>query len=184
MASNSAFGDPTPNVVKQLRIDYLLNGKPVQKTVAENELLQLAEEREEAAASFEVARTGDGELVLTPWQPGVYTARTAHGRTARIPVKEGARRLTLAAPWSLRFPAGWGAPSRVRLERLISWPEHPDLAARTNVHDLPAYAARPLLGALPEFLGRSAPKEFLTVARNSLSPALGGESPAFGGETP
>jgi dethiobiotin synthetase len=55
-----------------------------------------------------------------------------------------------------------------------SWPARPDLAARTNLHDLPAYAARPLLGALPESVGRSTPEEFLTFARNSLSPAFGG----------
>lgn len=118
-ASNSVFGDPTPNVVKQLRVDYLLDGKPVQKTVGENELLQLAEERDEAGPSFDVARTPDGALILTPWQAGTYTARKVHGRTARIPVQHSARKLALAGPWSLRFPAGWGAPARVRLERLI-----------------------------------------------------------------
>jgi dethiobiotin synthetase len=65
-----------------------------------------------------------------------------------------------------------------------SWPEHPDLAARANVHDLPAYAGLPLLGTLPEFMGRSTPEQFLRLARNSLSPALGGEAPAFGGGLP
>ena len=30
----------------------------------------------------------------------------------------------------MRFPAGWGAPARVRLERLISWAEHPEPGVR------------------------------------------------------
>jgi hypothetical protein len=129
-ASNAVFGDPTPNRVKQLRVEYTLNGKLVQKTAGENETLELAEEPEEAAPAFEVARTRDGALALTPWKPGVYTAQTVRGRTARVQVKQSARRLTLAGPWSLRFPAGWGAPARVRLARLISWSQHPDPGVR------------------------------------------------------
>jgi dethiobiotin synthetase len=55
-----------------------------------------------------------------------------------------------------------------------AWPARPGLAARANLSDLPAYAGRPLLGALPESIGRSAPPEFLTLARRSLAPELGG----------
>ena len=123
------FGDPTPHVVKQLRIEYLLDGKPVRKIGGENETLELAEEPEEAAPTFEVARARDGALALTPWQPGVHGADGP--RPDRAPSgKESARRLPVAGPWSLRFPAGWGAPARVRLARLISWPEHPDPGVR------------------------------------------------------
>jgi dethiobiotin synthetase len=55
-----------------------------------------------------------------------------------------------------------------------SWPARPGLAALANLSDLPAYAGRPLLGALPESIGRRPPREFLTLARRSLAPALGG----------
>jgi dethiobiotin synthetase len=55
-----------------------------------------------------------------------------------------------------------------------AWPAAPDLAARTNLSDLPAYANAPLLGALPESLGHHTPQEFLAVARTSLAPDLGG----------
>jgi dethiobiotin synthetase len=55
-----------------------------------------------------------------------------------------------------------------------AWPVRPGLAARANLSDLPAYAGRPLLGALPESIGRSAPREFLALARGSLAPELGG----------
>jgi dethiobiotin synthetase len=67
-----------------------------------------------------------------------------------------------------------------------SWPARPDLAARANLHDLPSYAGCPLLGALPESTGKRTPQDFLTVARNSLTPALGGASPppALGGASP
>ncbi|REE98812.1 dethiobiotin synthetase [Thermomonospora umbrina] len=54
------------------------------------------------------------------------------------------------------------------------WPEHPDLAMRSNVTDLETIAARPLAGALPAGAGALDPAEFLLVARAGLSPALGG----------
>ena len=55
-----------------------------------------------------------------------------------------------------------------------SWPARPDLAARTNLADLPAYAGCPLLGALPECCGQRGTAEFLAAARGSLAPELGG----------
>jgi hypothetical protein len=130
-ATNAVFGDPVPNVVKRLRVDYRLNGKPMQRTVGENEVLELATEREDGALpSFEVTATPGGAVALTPWQAGVYAGRTAAGRTVRFRVREGARRLSLAGPWALRFPPGWGAPPQVRLGRLTSWSERPEAGAR------------------------------------------------------
>ena len=107
-ASNAVFGDPTPNVVKRLRVEYVLDGKPVQKTVGENEMLELAEEREETAPSFEVARTRDGAVALTPWQEGLYTARTAHGRTRAVPVRESARTADRCGPVGVAVPRRLG----------------------------------------------------------------------------
>ena len=55
-----------------------------------------------------------------------------------------------------------------------SWPDEPDLAARSNVADLEMLAARPLLGALPAGLGSCDRADFLATARAGLAPALGG----------
>lgn len=46
-----------------------------------------------------------------------------------------------------------------------AWPRHPDLAARCNLEDLPAYAGVPVLGGLPEGAGRLASGPFLATAR-------------------
>jgi len=130
-ASNSVFGDPTPDVFKRLRVEYVLNGRPMQKTVNENEILELVEDRDETAfPAFELSGVGDGQAELRPWQPGVYESHTAHGRTVRVTVRESARMLTLSGPWTLRFPSGGGAPERVRLDRLISWTEHAEAGVR------------------------------------------------------
>jgi hypothetical protein len=47
-----------------------------------------------------------------------YTARTA------MPA------FTIAGPWDIRFPAGWGAPEKVTVDELISWTEHADAGVR------------------------------------------------------
>jgi hypothetical protein len=130
-ATNELFGDPTPNVVKRLRVEYLLDGKPAQKSAAENEVLELAAAAEEVARpSLELARSAAGELELKPWQPGEYQLRTARGRTARITITEPPASLELQGAWDLRFPPGWGAPEQARFDRLLSWPEHPEAGIR------------------------------------------------------
>ncbi len=34
--------------------------------------------------------------------------------------------VAVAGPWTVTFPAGWGAPPTVRLDSLASWTAHPD----------------------------------------------------------
>jgi dethiobiotin synthetase len=55
-----------------------------------------------------------------------------------------------------------------------SWPDHPGLADRENLADLPVAAGAPLAGVLPEGAGALARQEFLAMARLGLTPALGG----------
>jgi dethiobiotin synthetase len=55
-----------------------------------------------------------------------------------------------------------------------NWPAAPDLAERCNLGDLPAVAAAPLLGAVPQGVGALAPAEFRAAASGWLAPALGG----------
>jgi dethiobiotin synthetase len=55
-----------------------------------------------------------------------------------------------------------------------AWPSDPDLAAISNLADFPDYAGAPLLGCLPSGIGRLSREEFLSVARTSLAPDLGG----------
>ena len=38
--------------------------------------------------------------------------------------------LTLAGPWTLSFPAGWGAPDEVHLDSLTPWDRHADAGVR------------------------------------------------------
>lgn len=146
-ASNDLFGDPVPNVVKRLRVEYLLDGKPMQKMVGENETLELVGAGPDVnPPDFEIANGPTGKVELTPWRPGTYSFRTARGADKSMDVSQAADSLSVSGPWSLRFPAHWGAPQQVKLDRLISWTEHsePDVryfsgtAEYTKELDIPA----------------------------------------------
>ena len=53
-----------------------------------------------------------------------------------------------------------------------AWPAAPDLAAISNLDDLPAYTRRRVLGRLPEGSGTLAPDAFLEVAKAGLDAEL------------
>ena len=55
------------------------------------------------------------------------------------------------------------------------WPAEPDLAARSNLIDLPVVAGAPLLGVLPDGIAGLDQDAFRAVAAESLSPWLDGE---------
>ena len=38
--------------------------------------------------------------------------------------------IAVSGAWDLRFPPKWGAPDRVKLDRLVSWTAHPDEGVR------------------------------------------------------
>jgi dethiobiotin synthetase len=53
-----------------------------------------------------------------------------------------------------------------------AWPATPDLAAQSNLDDLPTYTGRRVLGRLPERSGTLAPDAFLRVAKAGLDTEL------------
>ena len=50
-----------------------------------------------------------------------------------------------------------------------AWPAEPDLAARCNLEDLPAYSGVPVTGRLPEGAGALGREAFLTMARAAMT---------------
>jgi hypothetical protein len=59
-ATNGVFGDPVVNVVKQLVVEFTIDGKPFKRTVAENETLELSPVVSAPEASFMLKRGADG----------------------------------------------------------------------------------------------------------------------------
>lgn len=131
--------------------------------------------------------TDTADLVLVEGAGGLLVRLDDDGGT--LPdVAAGLRDMGLDAPVLLVAAAGLGvlntaaltADALARRDLVLvgivvgSFPSAPDLAERTNLVDLPAVTAAPLLGVLPEGLGGTDPDAFRARAADGLAPGLGG----------
>lgn len=123
-ATNTNFGDPTPDHVKRLRVVYRFDGKPMEALVGENEALTLIHPNDTAPPSYEIVTGRDGEE-LRAGTPGDYLLTFASGKTRKV-TSPGAKSFPISGAWTLKFPPKLGAPAQVTLDHLISWPEHAD----------------------------------------------------------
>lgn len=75
---------------------------------------------EPAATPRPACEVLDGGKRLVAWEPGVYRATYERAKIVtwetRVP-----RQVSLEGPWTLAFPAGWGAPETLRIDQLKSW---------------------------------------------------------------
>ncbi|MBI4978655.1 MAG: hypothetical protein HZC28_14335 [Spirochaetes bacterium] len=126
-----AGNDPAPMTVKELRVEFSVNGVRKKKTIRENETLTLPDDAPDAGAlpSFEITSAAEG-AVINAWETGTYTLAAANGRTATVNVDAIPEPLAISGPWDLAFQEGRGAPEQIRLDKLISWSEHPDAGVR------------------------------------------------------
>ncbi len=72
----------------------------------------------------------DGSLELATAQAGEYSLSTLNGSVRRTRVGPLPAPIEIAGPWEVQFASNSGAPAQIRLERLISWTEHPDPGVR------------------------------------------------------
>lgn len=133
-----------------------------------------------AQVAAHVQTLGDRDLVLVEGAGGLLVRLDADGAT----IADVAR--TLDAPAVVVAHAGLGTLNATALtcEALRARgvacagvvigaaPAAPDLAARCNAADLPAYAGAPLLGRLPERAAALHPTAFLAAARLGLDAAI------------
>jgi hypothetical protein len=130
-ANNGVFGDPTPNHVKQLRLEYVHDGQPRSRTVPENGSIELAElPRTAAWPAFTISPAGAGKFELRGFEAGMYRLQSAAGKLTELEIRDIDKPLELSGPWTLRFPPNWGAPAAITLEKLMSWTEHADAGVR------------------------------------------------------
>ena len=127
-ANNATFGDPTYLHVKRLRVEYTIDGQAQTRVVEENGTLVPAEFPQPPPAYKLLAR--DGQLELQAFQAGAYEYGTPERNSGIVQAKSVPAPLELSGPWTLRFPPNWGAPAEIRLDKLISWTEHPDAGVR------------------------------------------------------
>ncbi|MGA2543052.1 MAG: glycosyl hydrolase [Verrucomicrobiota bacterium] len=132
VAGNDLLGrDPAPNHQKELRADYLLDGKPGHATAHENETLPLSLPATAGQPpSWETRVAADGSLVVKAWGNGQVEIRTAGGKMLRGDAAGVPAPQEITGVWKLSFPPNWGAPPSVTLDKLISWTDHPTAGVR------------------------------------------------------
>ena len=128
---NNLGGDPIYMTVKKSVVTYRLDGKVKTVELPENAMLTLppAAEKSEAAPDYQWSADAEGRPTLAAWKTMTATAKMASGKEINIAASVPApQRITGA--WELAFPAGWGAPDKVTLPKLISWTDHADKGIR------------------------------------------------------
>lgn len=119
--------DPSPMVVKEMRLEYRYRGRNMTARVAENEVLELPEgEPSVMSPAYELSVDVAGQPSFHAWQPGKIEAKTASGKTLKAEVTAVPAPLDVSGPWELNFPPNWGAPASIVLPQLISWTDHPN----------------------------------------------------------
>jgi hypothetical protein len=130
-ADNGLAGDPAYGIAKQLRVDYVLDGKAKSITVAENQPLQLpAEECIDTPPAPQLSLDND-QLVLTVAKNGRYllTSSDQDGKAVSLPamvVEDVPAPAEVTGSWEVLFQEGRGAPAKTTFDKLISWPDSKD----------------------------------------------------------
>ena len=78
----------------------------------------------------EVAISKTGHSEVTFWEPGTVQLTSTSGKVVNARVTGLPENVDVAGPWELQFPPNWGAPAKVTLPNLISWPEHTDIGVK------------------------------------------------------
>ena len=126
VANNDVLGrDPALNHVKELRVDYTLDGKPGHATVQEGETLTLpATASATQPPQWEMSIAAGGSPMVKAWGNGRVELHTAGGKVLHADAADLPAQQKVTGAWNLNFPPNWGAPPSVTLEQLISWTGH------------------------------------------------------------
>jgi hypothetical protein len=120
--------DPSSLHVKQLRVEYTLDGKPAVAVIGENGRIRLPQfEPDDEHPGWDLALDNAGAPLLTAWKPGEYRFSLADGRTQTQPVTAVPTPLVLSGPWTVRFDPHWGGPAEpVTFDALTDWTQRPE----------------------------------------------------------
>jgi hypothetical protein len=122
-------GDPKHGTVKELVVDYVVDGKPVHIVVPESDLLSLPTPSY-APPTVELRRDEAGQLKVRAWAAGDIDLTFASGKTWHHSVASAAPVKTIDGAWEVHFPAGRGAPEKTTLDSLVSWTSNADAGVK------------------------------------------------------
>jgi hypothetical protein len=81
----------------------------------------VAGEPSTAGAEMQLRVDESGKARVRYSAAGRYTVHRASGAAATVDAPSMPAPITVEGAWELRFPAHWGAPEKVNLDRLMSW---------------------------------------------------------------
>ena len=126
----AAGDDPAFGVVKTLKIDYTVTGKPSKVSGRDPDTISfldaIGSEEMEAGRTPELHMTADNNWRFEAWQKGHYALTTASGKIVNCDVTEIPEQQEITGPWELTFPPGAGAPDEISLDQLASWSKASD----------------------------------------------------------
>ena len=120
-------GDPAVNHVKQLRVDYSLNGARKSVTVAENDSLNIGQPVTQGKPpAFRLRAGADGKIFVVSTTRSGVKLTTAAGKNLHAEIRNVPSPQEISGAWDLSFPPNWGAPDKVTLDKLMSWADSTD----------------------------------------------------------
>jgi len=99
-----------------------------QHRAAANYVADIKEDGATVSATVSVVKRGD-EVVLSALGRGSYEVRFADGKREAVSTGDKGP-ISVAGPWKLSFPEGWGTPAQVLVDRLKSWTVFDDAGIR------------------------------------------------------
>jgi hypothetical protein len=132
VASTSVMGsDPAPFCIKELRVDYTLDGKLGHAVIRENGTLMLpATPTVGEPPQYETGIAQNGSPVVMVWCNGSVELRMTGGKLLQASVNDVPAPQEISGAWDLSFPPNWGAPPSVTLDELISWTDQTNTGVR------------------------------------------------------
>jgi hypothetical protein len=118
-------GDPAPFHVKELRVDYTLDGRDGHAVARENGTLMLPTTPDVGQPQqWETSVANNGSPVVKAWGNGSVELRMADGKVLRASANDVPAPQKIFGTWNLSFPPNWGAPPSVSLDNLIFWTDY------------------------------------------------------------
>ena len=123
-------GDPDPGVVKTLDIHYQANGQEGHISSQDGGWVSFAGAEPGYRQIVMLDAENNGRLKAIVTEPGKYDCVFASGKHSTTNVSDIPKPLAIDGPWRVQFPAGWGAPAEIKLDKLIAWNKYSDAGVR------------------------------------------------------
>ena len=123
-------GDPDPGVVKTLDIHCVVDGHPGHVQFQDGNLVSFTVFGPAFHQVVALEAENKGRLKAIVTEPGKYDCVFASGKHSTTNVSDIPKPLAIDGPWRVQFPAGWGAPAEIKLDKLIAWNKYSDAGVR------------------------------------------------------